>query len=143
MTSNAGARDMSRKGICFDKGYDVSRGMKEVDRLFSSEFRNRLTEIVTFQKLPPQVMEKIVDKLFGQLTAQLTAKNVTVNLTPKAKAWLAKTGYDEVFGARPLARLVQRKVRQPLAEQILFGSLENGGTATIDEGPDGLVFSFD
>ena len=143
MTSNAGARDMSRKGIGFDKGYDVSRGMKEVDRLFSPEFRNRLTEIVTFQKLPPQVMEKIVDKLFGQLTAQLTAKNVTVNLTPKAKAWLAKTGYDEVFGARPLARLVQRKVRQPLAEQILFGSLENGGTATIDEGPDGLVFSFD
>jgi len=142
MTSNAGARDISRKEIGFEKGYDVSRGMKEVERLFSPEFRNRLTEIVTFQRLPPNVMERIVDKLVGQMCTQLSAKNVSLQLTDKARSWLAKKGYDELFGARPLARLLQRKVRQPLAEQILFGALENGGSVTIDEGPEDLVFAY-
>jgi ATP-dependent Clp protease ATP-binding subunit ClpA len=142
MTSNAGARDISRKEIGFEKGLDVTKGMKEVERLFSPEFRNRLTEIVTFQKLPPTVMEQIVDKFVGQLRVQLSAKNVTVALTDKARTWLAKQGYDEVFGARPLVRLIQRKVRQPLAEQMLFGALEQGGSVTIDEGPEGLVFVY-
>jgi len=142
MTSNAGARDISRKEIGFEKGYDVSRGMKEVERLFSPEFRNRLTEIVTFQRLPPNVMERIVDKLVGQMCTQLSAKNVSLQLTDKARSWLAKKGYDELFGARPLGRLLQRKVRQPLAEQILFGALENGGSVTIDEGPEDLVFAY-
>ncbi|PKN30716.1 MAG: ATP-dependent Clp protease ATP-binding subunit ClpA, partial [Deltaproteobacteria bacterium HGW-Deltaproteobacteria-20] len=142
MTSNAGARDISRKEIGFEKGLDVTKGMKEVERLFSPEFRNRLTEIVTFQKLPPTVMEQIVDKFVDQLRVQLAAKNVTVALTDKARTWLAKQGYDEVFGARPLVRLIQRKVRQPLAEQMLFGALEQGGSVTIDEGPEGLVFLY-
>jgi ATP-dependent Clp protease ATP-binding subunit ClpA len=87
-------------------------------------------------------MEQIVDKFVDQLRVQLAAKNVTVALTDKARAWLAKQGYDEVFGARPLVRLIQRKVRQPLAEQMLFGALEQGGSVTIDEGQEGLVFVY-
>jgi len=142
MTSNAGARDMSRKGIGFEKGIDVTHGLKEVERLFSPEFRNRLTEIVTFHKLPPPVMEQIVDKFIGQLQQQLTDKNVAIDLTAHARSWLATQGYDEVFGARPLARLIQRKIRQPLAEQLLFGALEQGGSVTIDVKDDALVFSF-
>lgn len=143
MTSNAGARDMSRKEIGFERTLDVTRGMKEVERLFSPEFRNRLTEIVTFQKLPPEVMEKIVDKFVRQLSEQLSSKNVTVTLSPSARSWLAKHGYDEVFGARPLARLIQTKLRQPLAEEMLFGSLENGGRVRVDEKDGSLAFEFD
>ncbi len=132
MTSNAGARDISRKEIGFERSIDVTRGMKEVERLFSPEFRNRLTEIVSFAKLPPAVMEKIVDKFIDQLRVQLSEKNVTIHLTDAARAWLATDGYDEIFGARPLARLIQTKLRQPLAEEMLFGALEEGGTVEID-----------
>ena len=142
MTSNAGARDMSRKEIGFERSMDVTRGMKEVERLFSPEFRNRLTEIVTFGKLPPSVMERIVDKFMDELRVQLSTKHVTIQLTASARTWLAKTGYDEVFGARPLARLIQTKLRQPLAEEMLFGSLEEGGNVEVDAQDDALTFSF-
>jgi ATP-dependent Clp protease ATP-binding subunit ClpA len=143
MTSNAGARDMSRKEIGFERSIDVTRGMKEVERLFSPEFRNRLTEIVTFQKLPPAVMVKIVDKFIDQLRVQLSVKNVTVSLTDNAREWLAKEGYDEIFGARPLARLIQTKLRQPLAEEMLFGKLEDGGSVKVHKKDDGLSFEFE
>jgi ATP-dependent Clp protease ATP-binding subunit ClpA len=143
MTSNAGARDMIRKSVGFNRTTDVSKSMKEVERLFSPEFRNRLTDIVTFDKLAPEVMERIVDKFIRELESQLSAKKVTLSLTPAARRWLAKKGYDEAFGARPLARLVQRTVRQPLAEQLLFGKLENGGRVTIDERGDELTFEYD
>jgi ATP-dependent Clp protease ATP-binding subunit ClpA len=140
MTSNAGTRDMSRKEIGFERSVDVTKGKREVERLFSPEFRNRLTETVTFQKLPLDVMERIVDKFVDQLRTQLAAKNVTIRLTEAARAWLAKRGHDEVFGARPLARLIQARVRQPLAEEMLFGKLEHGGHAVVDIADDAVTF---
>ena len=143
MTSNAGARDLIRKSVGFNRTTDVGKGQKELDRLFSPEFRNRLTETITFDKLPPEVMERIVDKFLGQLGEQLGAKGVTVTLTSRARAWLAMKGYDEVYGARPLARLIQSKVRQPLAEQLLFGKLEKGGKVAVEESDDALVFTYE
>ena len=142
MTSNAGARDMAQKSVGFNRSTDVSKSLKEVERLFSPEFRNRLTEIVTFNKLAPDVMGRIVDKFMGQLESQLQPKNVTISLTDAARRWLATKGYDEVFGARPLGRLIQKTVRQPIAEQMLFGELEHGGNVIIDERGGELAFDF-
>lgn len=142
MTSNAGARDMSRKEIGFERSLDVTRGMKEVERLFSPEFRNRLTEIVTFQKLPPSVMTRIVDKFIDELRVQLSAKHVSIELTDAARTWFAEKGYDEIFGARPLKRLIQSKLRQPLADQMLFGDLEEGGKVIVDQADGELRFEY-
>jgi len=140
MTSNAGTREMSAASIGFGGGTgDPAKGLKAVEKLFSPEFRNRLTEIVQFQKLTPAVMERIVEKFARQLQEQLTARNVTLRLTPAATRWLASHGYDEVFGARPLNRLIQRTVRKPLAEELLFGKLVAGGTATVEERDGELV----
>lgn len=143
MTSNAGARDMIRKSVGFNRTMDVAKGNKEIERLFSPEFRNRLTEIVTFNKLAPEVMERIVDKFIKQLESQLQNKNVEISLTEAARRWLATKGYDDLFGARPLGRLIQQSVRQPIAEQMLFGKLEQGGKVVIDERGGELAFEFE
>jgi len=131
MTSNAGAREMGRRTPGFGRSADLSSGLREVERLFSPEFRNRLTEIVSFQRLSHPTMLRIVDKFIDQLRAQLLARNVTVSLTPPAQEALAREGYDEIYGARPLSRLIQRKIRQPLAEELLFGKLTGGGRVRI------------
>ena len=143
MTSNAGARQMSQKGIGFTSVMDLSEGLKEVERLFSPEFRNRLTDVVSFGRLDQAVMEKIVHKFMGELDGQLSAKNVTLTLSDAAVTWLALKGYDEVFGARPLARLVQKELRGPLAEEMLFGVLGEGGAVKVDVEDDKLVFAFE
>ena len=109
-----------------------------IERVFSPEFRNRLDAIVTFRALSPDAMETIVEKFIMQLEAQLTERKVAIALTPAARAWLAAKGYDRVFGARPLARVIQREVRDLLTDQILFGALEHGGTVTIDAADDRL-----
>ena len=132
MTSNAGARDMARQSIGFGGGVDPGRGKRELERLFAPEFRNRLTETVTFQALGPEVMGRIVDKFVAELAEQLTARSVSLQLSEDARAWLADEGHDPVFGARPLARLVQRVLRQPLAEALLFGPLRGGGEARVE-----------
>ncbi len=133
MTSNAGARDMARKGIGFGQGYDRGKADQELKRLFSPEFRNRLTSTVTFQRLDQRVMELIVDKLMGELSGQLEPRGIFLEVTDAARAWLAREGYDEVFGARPLARLIQRVVREPLADEILFGALaDHGGLVVVE-----------
>ncbi len=142
MTSNAGARDMSRREIGFAGGLDTTRGMREVERLFSPEFRNRLTEIVSFDKLRPEVMERIVDKFIDELRTQLGVQNVTLQLTAAATQWFAQHGYDEVFGARPLARLIQNKLRQPLAHELLFGKLADGGKVIVDASDADLAMTF-
>jgi ATP-dependent Clp protease ATP-binding subunit ClpA len=113
-----------------------------IERVFSPEFRNRLDAIVTFKNLTPDVMETIVLKFILQLEAQLAERKVAITLTPAARAHLAKAGYDPVFGARPLARVIQKDVRDPLTEEILFGRLEHGGTVTIDEGEGQLRFDY-
>ena len=154
MTSNAGSREMSAGSIGFadiagSGGLDhrqraaQGRSKAAVEKLFSPEFRNRLDAIVNFQPLSESVMETIVDKFIIQLEEQLSERRVAITLMPAARAYLAKKGYDPVYGARPLARVIQSEVRDRLTDEILFGSLENGGTVTIDEGGGELQFTFD
>ena len=134
MTSNAGAREMSGNAIGFKAGMEEDRGLRglgAVEKLFSPEFRNRLDAIIPFHSLTQEIMEKIVDKFMAELGVQLAAKNVTLDLSAEARSWLAKKGFDPAFGARPLGRLIQKEVKDVLAEQILFGDLVNGGTVEI------------
>jgi ATP-dependent Clp protease ATP-binding subunit ClpA len=154
LTSNAGSREMSARSIGFaDEGAgegsdslrraSAGKSKAAIERMFSPEFRNRLDAIVTFGTLSPAVMETIVEKFVLQLEAQLAERRVAITLTPEARAWLGKKGYDPVYGARPLARVVQREVRDRLTDEILFGQLETGGTVTIGEKDDALTFAFE
>ena len=143
MTSNAGSRELSVSSIGFwESGTSVravdarqkvaqQRSKQAIEKVFSPEFRNRLDAIVGFSPLTPGVMETIVEKFILQLEAQLSERRVAIELEAAARAWLAEKGYDPIFGARPLARVIQTEVRDPLTDEILFGALENGGTATI------------
>jgi ATP-dependent Clp protease ATP-binding subunit ClpA len=154
LTSNAGSREMSTKNIGFAEGAAADRqnealqrvaagkSRAAIERAFTPEFRNRLDAIVTFESLSPSVMETIVEKFVLQLEAQLAERHVAITLTPEARAWLAAKGYDPVFGARPLARVVQRDVRDPLTDELLFGRLEHGGTVTIGTNEAGLTFDY-
>jgi ATP-dependent Clp protease ATP-binding subunit ClpA len=155
LTSNAGSREMSQKTLGFAGGTGgeqdegsrraaASKSKAAIERVFSPEFRNRLDAIVTFSALTPAVMETIVDKFVLQLESQLKDRHVAITLQPEARVWLAKKGYDPVFGARPLARVMQKEVRDRLTDEMLFGQLEHGGTATIGISPDGgLTFSYE
>jgi len=149
MTSNAGSRELSAATLGFvgpaSGGVAKSRSKNAIERLFSPEFRNRLDAIITFGALTPDVMETIVEKFILQLETQLAERRVAITLEPEARAWLAKKGFDPVFGARPLARIIQAEVRDPLTDEILFGQLEQGGTVRIGVGPDGakLAFSYE
>jgi len=138
MTSNVGAREMTARAIGFEGG-SKGDGAKSVERLFSPEFRNRLDEIVTFERLAPEVMERVVDKFVGEVERELRARKVTLSLTPAARTWLAQKGYDPLFGARPLGRVIQTELKDRLAEEMLFGKLAKGGTVRVDlqteEGP--------
>jgi ATP-dependent Clp protease ATP-binding subunit ClpA len=145
MTSNAGSREMSVKPIGFahDRGRDAkARGKQALERLFSPEFRNRLDAIVSFSSLSPETMETIVEKFVLELEAQLAERRVAITLMPEARAWLARKGYDPTYGARPLARLIQSDVRDPLTDAILFGELEHGGTVTLGLDGERLTFSY-
>jgi ATP-dependent Clp protease ATP-binding subunit ClpA len=153
LTSNAGSREMSEKTIGFVDGMagdgrddavrraSVSKSKVAIERAFSPEFRNRLDAIVTFHALTPPVMETIVEKFVLQLEGQLAERHVAITLTDEARAWLAAKGYDPVFGARPLGRVVQKEVRDPLTDEMLFGALEHGGTVTIGVADDRLTFA--
>ena len=131
MTTNAGARDLSDRRLGFaDAGAGVSsRGALE--KMFSPEFRNRLDAIVHFNALGPAEIERVVDKQIDELRAMVSGRGVTIELDLLARAWLAAAGFDRAFGARPMARLIERKVKKPLSEAMLFGSLADGGTARI------------
>ena len=154
MTSNAGSREMSAGTIGFWESGASSRAVDArlktaqqrakhaVEKVFSPEFRNRLDAIVTFGPLTPAVMETIVEKFILQLEAQLSERRVAITLEPDARAWLAEKGFDPVYGARPLARVVQAEVRDPLTDEILFGKLEQGGTVTIRVDEERLAFDY-
>jgi ATP-dependent Clp protease ATP-binding subunit ClpA len=154
LTSNAGSREMSAASIGFAEGgsgdaHDerlrraaASKSKTAIEKVFSPEFRNRLDAIVTFRTLSASVMEQIVDKFVLQLEQQLAERHVAITLTEEARAWLAVKGYDPVFGARPLGRVVQKEVRDPLTDQILFGALEHGGTVTIGVAANALTFAY-
>ena len=135
MTSNAGAREMNAPLIGFAGGElqdtRVSKGMKAVENLFSPEFRNRLDGIIAFNGLSIGIMERIVDKFLAEIETQLAEKNIRFELTPAARRWLAESGYDSNFGARPLARFIQSEVKDVLADEILFGRLLKGGRVKI------------
>ena len=133
MTTNAGAREMSARTIGFAAGEaaDLSAAKQAVERMFAPEFRNRLDATIVFSGLPEEVILKIVDKEIGLLRQQIAEKNVTVELTDEARSWLSEHGYDAKFGARPMARLVERVVKRPLADAMLFGALKDGGVARI------------
>jgi ATP-dependent Clp protease ATP-binding subunit ClpA len=153
MTSNAGSREMSAGTLGFANvpahgGVDnrmrqaQARSKSAIERIFSPEFRNRLDAIVNFQPLSPDVMETIVDKFIIQLEEQLAERRIAITLLPEARKYLAEKGYDRVFGARPLARVIQTEVRDRLTDEILFGKLEQGGTVTIGLDADALTFDF-
>jgi len=154
MTSNAGSREMSAGTIGFadlgiDSGIDArkrasqARSRAAIEKVFSPEFRNRLDAIVSFQPLTPDVMETIVDKFIIQLEEQLAERRIAITLLPDARRHLAVKGFDPVYGARPLARVIQTEVRDRLTDEILFGALENGGTVTIGYTDAELTFTFE
>ncbi len=139
MTSNVGARDMTARSIGFAGGAK-SDGQKDVERLFSPEFRNRLDEVVKFKQLTPEVMLRVVDKFVVEVEKQLAEKKVQIALSPAARQWLAEKGYDPLFGARPLARVIQTELKDKLADELLFGKLAKGGTANVDAQDGALTF---
>jgi ATP-dependent Clp protease ATP-binding subunit ClpA len=139
MTSNVGAREMQAQGIGFGAGR-AGDGKKEIERLFSPEFRNRLDAVVTFNDLPPEVMGKVVDKFVAEVAAQLAERKVKLTLTPAAREWLAEKGYDPLFGARPMERVIQTELKDKIVDDLLFGALAKGGHVEVDAGPEGLVF---
>jgi ATP-dependent Clp protease ATP-binding subunit ClpA len=141
MTSNAGAREMASQAIGFS-GDRAGDGSREIDKLFSPEFRNRLDEIVRFGNLPPEVMERIVDKFVGEMETRLRERRIRIELTPAARRRLAEKGYDRDFGARPLGRLIEKEIQDRLSDEILFGRLAKGGRVVVDADAEGFTFSY-
>ena len=142
MTTNAGAREMSDSGMGFFNNPASGKGRGVIERTFAPEFRNRLDAWIAFDPLSFETTEKVVDKFIAELRVQLAAKNVTLELTEAGRAWLAKHGYDKAFGARPMARLIQSKLKEPLVDAILFGSLQNGGNVRVDADGDELKIQY-
>ena len=131
MTTNAGASVMTRASIGFTQQDHSSDGAEELKRLFTPEFRNRLDAVIQFGALQRDTIMHVVDKFLAELQGQLDDKGVLLNVTEEARSWLAEHGYDEKMGARPMARLVQDKIKKPLAEKILFGDLSKGGDVDV------------
>ncbi|WP_298333036.1 ATP-dependent Clp protease ATP-binding subunit ClpA [Asticcacaulis sp.] len=127
MTTNAGASDNQKNSIGFGREKVSGEDEVAIKRLFTPEFRNRLDAIVTFRQLKPEVIGQVVQKFILQLEMQLADRNITIELSPDAEKWLAENGYDELYGARPLARVIQENIKKPLADEILFGKLVRGG----------------
>jgi ATP-dependent Clp protease ATP-binding subunit ClpA len=131
MTTNAGAFERSRPGIGFAPSDNAPDGMEAIRRMFSPEFRNRLDAVIQFQSLDPRTIERVVDKLLLEVEAQLESKGVAITVDDEARAWIAEKGYDPKMGARPMARVIQEHVKRPLAEELLFGMLAEGGTVRV------------
>ncbi len=140
MTTNAGAADMARSSIGFGAGTKVEASDEAVKKMFAPEFRNRLDAIVPFDYLGSETVSRVVDKFILQLELQLAEQNVHIQFDSDAREWLAKRGYDKLMGARPMARLIQDKVKQPLAEELLFGKLAHGGEVHVSVKDEALAF---
>ncbi len=137
MTTNAGAADMARASIGFTQQDNATDGMEAIKRLFSPEFRNRLDAVIQFNGLDEATIERVVEKLLVEFEAQLEAKRVVVHMDDAARSWVAHKGYDPKMGARPMARVIQEHIKRPLAEELLFGKLVDGGQVRISVKADG------
>ena len=137
MTTNAGAADMARASIGFTQQDNATDGMEAIKRLFSPEFRNRLDAVIQFNGLDERTIERVVEKLLVEFEAQLEAKRVVVHMDDAARSWVAHKGYDPKMGARPMARVIQEHIKRPLAEELLFGKLVDGGQVRISVKADG------
>ena len=144
MTSNAGTREMSQQTIGFGdvKKDTASKGKKAIEKMFSPEFRNRLDEVINFNSLNPEIMEKVVDKFMMELNGQLAVKKIILTISDKVRTWLAQKGYDPQFGARPLARVIQTEIKDALSDEILFGRMQKGGEVGVALKNDKLVFNY-
>jgi ATP-dependent Clp protease ATP-binding subunit ClpA len=136
MTTNAGAQEMSRASIGFTQQDHSSDGMSVIQKSFAPEFRNRLDAIIQFASLDIDSIKRVVDKLIVELEAKLGSNNVTIELDDAARDWIAERGYDETMGARPMARVIQEYIKRPLADELLFGSLAEGGHVRVTVGDD-------
>jgi ATP-dependent Clp protease ATP-binding subunit ClpA len=138
MTTNAGARDLSGRHLGFFETSQGSKAAGVIERMFAPEFRNRLDAIVHFAALGGREIELVVDKHVGELRQLVAGRKITIELTPAARAWLAEKGFDKAFGARPMARLVEKTIKKPLSELLLFGEVKDGDRVTVDRDGDGL-----
>ncbi|MGE0718790.1 MAG: ATP-dependent Clp protease ATP-binding subunit ClpA [Alphaproteobacteria bacterium] len=142
MTTNAGAADLAKPAIGFGREAREGDDQEAISRMFTPEFRNRLDAIITFQHLTPEIISQVVDKFVAQLEGQLGDRQVAIELDDAARKWLADKGYDRLYGARPLARVIQEHIKKPLADELLFGKLAKGGTVRVGVADGKLVFTY-
>jgi len=142
MTTNAGASELAKAVIGFERDERTGDDIEAIERMFTPEFRNRLDAIIPFASLPPEVVSRVVDKFVIELELQLEERNVIIEMTDGARNWLAKKGYDKQFGARPLSRVIQEHIKKPLAEELLFGALEKGGVVLVKVDDGKIAFEF-
>ncbi|WP_371345893.1 ATP-dependent Clp protease ATP-binding subunit ClpA [Ancylobacter sp. IITR112] len=147
MTTNAGAADLSKSAFGFTRSKREGDDVEAINRLFAPEFRNRLDAIIPFAHLTNEIIALVVEKFVLQLEAQLADRNVTIELSDEATAWLVERGYDQQMGARPMGRVIQEHIKKPLADEVLFGKLRNGGHVRVvlqtdDDGETALAFEF-
>jgi ATP-dependent Clp protease ATP-binding subunit ClpA len=131
MTTNAGASDLAKPPMGFNRSKREGEDSDAINRMFTPEFRNRLDATIAFAGLPPEIIAKVVEKFIFQLEAQLADRGVTIEMSEEALKWVGEIGYDEKFGARPLARVIQEHIKKPLADELLFGKLQNGGVVKV------------
>ncbi len=143
MTTNAGASDMARETLGFGNLTREGEDEQAVQKMFTPEFRNRLDAVLPFGYLPPEVVARVVDKFVLQLELQLADRNVHIRLDDESRKWLTDKGYDKLYGARPMGRLIQEKIKQPLAEELLFGKLVHGGEVTVKLKDGALAFAIE
>ncbi|HZD89138.1 MAG TPA: AAA family ATPase, partial [Pseudolabrys sp.] len=147
MTTNAGAADMAKSAYGFTRTKREGDDQEAISRMFTPEFRNRLDSIITFAHLSQEIIAQVVEKFVLQLEAQLGDRNVTIELSDEASRWLIANGYDELMGARPMARVIQENIKKPLADEVLFGHLKKGGHVRVivdkdENGRDKIGFEF-
>jgi ATP-dependent Clp protease ATP-binding subunit ClpA len=142
MTTNAGAQELARAMIGFQGGVGTGSPKTVIERMFSPEFRNRLSATIEFAPLTPDIIQRVVDKFLGELQVRLDQQKVKLEVSAAAKKWLAERGYDPRFGARPLGRLIENEIARALADEVLFGALTKGGVAAVDVAGDHLTFSY-
>jgi len=143
MTTNAGASDLAKEAVGFMRTEREGDDSEAINRMFTPEFRNRLDAIIPFRNLTPETISRVVEKFIMQLEVQLSDRGVTIELSDAARNWLGEKGYDRLYGARPLARIIQEHVKKPLAEELLFGKLVKGGLVQVDlKKDDSLTFSY-